>query len=110
MNLLRQTPFPLQVSYSGLDASTDYLLEIYDNHTFLEISEVVTSNISGEVIYELPSSFEKYDETYSLHIYSLDIDDQPDQTVVMDNLYIYRPYLNPLSLADIDCDQEEYIT
>ena len=109
MNLLRQTPFPLEVSYSGLDANTDYLLEIYDDHTFLKISEVVTSDSSGDVVYELPSEFEKYDETYSLHIYNLDLDDEPDQTVVIDNLYVYRPYLNPLSLADIDCDQEEYI-
>jgi hypothetical protein len=60
-------------------------------------------------LYELPTTFEKYDETYSLYIYTLDVDDEPDETVVIDNLYIYRPYINPLTLADIECDQEEYI-
>lgn len=109
MNLLRQTPFPLEVSYSDLDASTGYILEIYDSHTFLKISQTVISDENGVVTYQLPSHFEKYDDIYSLHIYSLDLNDEPDQTVVIDNLYIYRPYLNPLSLADLNCDQEEYI-
>jgi len=109
MNLLRQTPFPLEVFYDGLTPSTDYALEIYDDHTFLVLSVTVTSDSSGVVLYELPTTFEKYDETYSLYIYTLDVDDEPDETVVIDNLYIYRPYINPLTLADIECDQEEYI-
>jgi hypothetical protein len=97
------------VSYDGLTPSTDYALEIYDDHTFLVLSVTVTSDSSGVVLYELPTTFEKYDETYSLYIYTLDVDDEPDETVVIDNLYIYRPYINPLTLADIECDQEEYI-
>lgn len=109
MDILRQTPFPLEVSYDGLDANTEYALEIYDDHTFLQLSVTVTSDGSGTVTYELPTVFEKYDETYSLYIYTLDINDEPDETVVIDNLYIYRPYVDPLSLADLECDQEEYI-
>jgi hypothetical protein len=109
MNLLRQTPFPLEVSYDGLTPSTDYALEIYDDHTFLVLSVTVTSDSSGVVLYELPTTFEKYDETYSLYIYTLDVDDEPDETVVIDNLYIYRPYLNPITLSDDGCDSEEYV-
>lgn len=111
MNLLRQPPFPLEIFYEELDSNTDYLLEIYDDHTFLQISETVTSNINGEITYELPSHFEKYDETYSVQIYSLDAEDEPDQTVVMDNLYIYRPYLNPLTLEENldEVDQQVYV-
>lgn len=108
MNILRQTPFPLEVSYSGLTADTDYALEIYDDHTSLQLSVTVTSDGSGVVTYELPTVFEKYDETYSLYIYTLDINDEPEDTVVIDNLYIYRPYINPLDLADLDCDESEY--
>ena len=109
MNILRQPPFPLSVSYDGLDPNTDYILEIYDDHTFLEVSEVVTSNGNGIVSYTLPTPFEKYDETYSLYIYTMDLNDNPDDTVVIDSLYIYRPYVNPITLADIDCDEQEYI-
>ncbi len=109
MNILRQTPFPLQVSYDGLIPSTDYALEIYDDHTELELSITVTSDSDGVVLYELPTTFEKYDETYSLYIYSLDSEDEPDETVVIDNLYIYRPYINPSSLSDDECDIEEYV-
>jgi len=108
MNILRQTPFPLTISYSGLSANTDYALEIYDDHTSLQLSVTVTSNGSGVISYELPTVFEKYDETYSLYIYTLDVNDEPEDTVVIDSLYIYRPYINPLSLADLDCDEEEY--
>jgi hypothetical protein len=109
MNILRQTPFPLSVSYDGLTPSTDYALEIYDDHTELELSITLTSDSNGVVSYELPTTFEKYDETYSLYIYSLDVEDEPDETVVMDNLYIYRPYINPLLLGDPGCDSEEYL-
>lgn len=109
MNILRQIPFPLEVSYGGLDANTDYALEIYDDHTNLELSVVVTSDNTGTVLYELPTIYQKYDGTYSLYIYTLDLNDEPDETVVIDTLYIYRPYVNPLSLADDDCDDEEYI-
>ena len=80
MNILRQTPFPLSVSYDGLTPSTDYALEIYDDHTELELSITLTSDSNGVVSYELPTTFEKYDETYSLYIYSLDVEDQPDET------------------------------
>jgi hypothetical protein len=108
MNILRQTPFPLEVSYSDLTPNTDYALEIYDDHTELQLSVTVTSDGSGVISYELPTVFEKYDETYSLYIYNLDVNDEPEETVVIDNLYIYRPYVNPLTLADLDCDEEEY--
>lgn len=109
MNILRQTPFPLQVSYDGLIPSTDYALEIYDDHTDLELSVTVTSNSDGVVLYELPTTFEKYDATYSLYMYSLDSEDEPDETVVIDNLYVYRPYINSSSLSDDECDIEEYV-
>lgn len=109
MNILRQPPFPLEVSYDGLDATTDYILEIYDDRNELKQSEVVTTDGSGAISYQLPQEFEKYDETYSLSIYTIDLNDEPDEQVVIDSLYIYRPYVNPLSLADIDCDDEEYV-
>jgi hypothetical protein len=109
MNILRQPPFPIEVSYSDLEPSTDYILEIYDDHSKLIISELVESDGSGDINFELPSGFEKFDDRYSLYVYTVGIDDLPDATVVIDTLYIYRPYINPMSYSDDDCDAEEYI-
>jgi hypothetical protein len=109
MDILRQTPFPLQISYEDLTPDTEYLLEIYDDHTNTILSEVVESDGSGTIQYDLPTNFEKYDETYALYIYSLDLNDEADETIVIDNLYIYRPYINPLSLAETEGEEEEYI-
>ena len=108
MDILRQTPFPLTASYSGLLADTDYLVEIYDDHTSLIVSETITSSSSGVINYTIPNYFEKYDGTYSLYIYTMDIDGVADETVVIDNLYIYRPYVDPRTLSDDECDVEEY--
>lgn len=109
MNILRQPPFPLAVSYEGLEPNTTYALEIYSDHADLLLSVPIETDELGTLNYELPSNFEKYDETYSLYVYTLDINDEPDETVVVDNLYIYRPYINPLTMADLECDEEQYI-
>lgn len=109
MDILRQPPFPLGVQYDGLETDTEYVLEIYDDHTNTILSEVVESDGSGVISYNLPTDFEKSDDTYALYIYSLDLNDEPDETVVIDNLYIYRPYINPLSLAETPGEEEEYI-
>ena len=107
MNILRQLPFPFTVSYPDLDVSEDYILEIYDDHTGLIISEEVTSDGSGVVEFVLPTAFEKFDGTYSLYIYTI-LDEEADETVAIDTLYIYRPYTNPLLLSDDPCDEEKY--
>lgn len=109
MDILRQPPFPIEVSYEDLDPDTEYLLEIYDDHTNVVVSSSVTSDGSGVVTYELGQDFQRFDETYSLYIYSLNELLEPDQTIVIDNLYIYRPYINPLSLAETPGEEEEYI-
>lgn len=109
MDILRQTPFPMQASYEDLDPDTDYLLEIYDDHTNLVVSSSVTSDSSGIITYDLTGDFEKFDETYSLYVYSMDVNGDADQTIVIDNLYIYRPYINPLSLGETFGEDEDYI-
>lgn len=109
MNILRQPPFPLEISYDGLDPSTDYILEIYDDHNALVQSEILETNNLGVLYYSLPQSFQNFDETYSLSIYTIDLNDNPDEAVVIDSLYIYRPYINFLALSDICYDEEEYV-
>lgn len=109
MNLLRQPPFPLTVSYSGLTPNTNYNMRIYDDTSVLLFEYDVTSNGSGVVSKDLDQYFEKFDKTYALYIYGLDGDGEPDTTEVIDTLVIQRPYLNPLDLGSTTEEDEQYI-
>jgi hypothetical protein len=105
MNLLRQPPFPLSVTYEGLDPSTDYLLEIYNDKSVLLYSLNVTSDGSGVVTEDLPVFFSKYDNKYSLYIYSLVTvsgEDVPEEVKVIDTLTIERPYVNPYNIGETE--------
>ena len=109
MHILRQPPFPLSVTYSGLSNSTQYIMEIYDDYGELVKSYNVTSNGSGVVTKQLDSEFEKFDGTFALYIYTKDNAGNADETVVIDNLYIYRPYINPLTLTNNQQELPSYI-
>ena len=100
MIILRQIPFPITLEYSGLSASTDYSLQIYDDKSVLFYSYDVTSNGDGEISQELDRYFEKFDAEYVVYVYSLDGDGEPEDTVIIDSLTIKRPYVNPYLLGD----------
>jgi len=104
MILLRQPPFPLFVEYSGLEPDTKYLLEIYSDKSRLVYSFELESNGLGEISQELPKYFEKFDNAYSVHVYSLDELDHPENSEIIDTLTIQRPYINPLDITDEDQD------
>lgn len=107
MYILRQPPFPISVTYNGLSNSTQYIMEIYDDYGELVVSYNVTSSGSGVITKQLDSDFEKFDGTFALYIYTKDNQGKPDDTVVIDNLYIYRPYINPYTLTN---NQQEIAT
>lgn len=107
MIILRQPPFPLEVSYSGLDPDTNYLMEIYDNKSRLIESIDVISDGTGVVAQELSVLFTRFDDIYSLYIYSLLLG-EPDLPVVIDTLTIKRPYVDPASLAQTEQELVEY--
>lgn len=101
MIVLRQpSSFPITLEYGGLSSSTDYSLRIYDDNAVMLYSYDVTSDSSGTVSQAIDQSFEKYDSEYVVYVYSLDGEGEPEDTVVIDNLVIKRPYVNPLGLGD----------
>lgn len=100
MIILRQPPFPITLEYSGLTPSTEYSLRIYDDSAILLYSYDVTSDTDGVISQELDKYFEKFDEEYSVYVYSLDVDGEPEDTVLIDNLSVKRPYVNPYTLGD----------
>jgi hypothetical protein len=107
MDILRQPPFPITLSYADLPDNTELLIEIYNDHAELIVSDTVISTVYGELNYTVPKYFEKYDGTYSLYIYTTDADGVAEETVLIDNVYIYRPYVNPASLSPDELDIEE---
>jgi hypothetical protein len=106
--ILRQTPFPLSVEYSGLDPEEDFLLQIYNDKSQLMYSFDIVSDSNGNISQELPKYFSKFDAKYSLYVYSL-INEEPDEVVIVDTLSIYRPYVNPYDLGNTEEENEEAI-
>lgn len=94
MEILRQPPFPLSVTYTVPDPLTPYILEIYDDRGGLLVSYEVTSNAQSVVTKDLPLDFNKFDQTCSLYVYTSNAGVAED-IVVIDTLYIYRPYFDP---------------
>lgn len=110
MIILRQpSEFPITLEYGGLSASTDYSLRIYDSHTTLLYFYDVTSDGDGNISQVLDQYFEKFDDEYAVYVYTVDVDGNPDETVVIDNLTIRRPYVNPYLLGDTAGEDEAAI-
>ncbi len=109
MIILRQPPFPITLEYGGLSASTDYALHIYDDKSVLMYEFPVTSNGSGEISQELGKYFEKFDAEYVVYVYSLNEDDEPEDTVLIDSLTIKRPYVNPYIFGDTTEEDNEAV-
>mgnify|MGYP000659682124 CR=1 FL=1 len=110
MIVLRQPlNFPITLEYEGLEASTDYSLRIYSTNAILLYTYDVTSDSSGNISQEIDQYFEKFDDEYAVNVFSLDGEGEPENTVVMDNLSIKRPYINPYALGDTADEDEEAI-
>lgn len=114
MNILRLPPYPLSVTYSVPEASTDYILLIKDSdRDIVRVEEVLESSAGSKITFELPAYFSKYDESYQLEIYeavyTTGVTD-PDlgDIVVEDNLNIERPYVDPASLGTTATEIKEY--
>jgi hypothetical protein len=110
MELLRQPPYPLTVNYSGVGPESPFVMEIYSNKSRLMYSfDDVESDSSGNISYELPEYFSKFDGKYALYIYDLDESDEVDSVVIQDTLSVYRPYVNPYLLGETEEEDEEAI-
>lgn len=114
MYILRKPPYPLSVSYTVPDASTDYVIVIKDSDRDEEIlREEVESSANATVDYDLPESFSKYDESYAFEIYEAiyvtgSLEPELGDLVVEDNLEIARPYVNPATLGTTASEIAQY--
>lgn len=109
MNILRLPPYPLSVTYSVPDASTDYIIVIKDeDRDTVIVEENIQSTVNSKINFTLPNYFSKYDRYYDLSIYEDSGDGEYGDVVVEDNLTIERPYIDPASLGSTATEIAEY--
>lgn len=112
MQILRKPPYPLSVSYTVPEASTEYILVIEDLLEQIEEEVVVESNADSVLTYELTGEYVKYDKSYPVTIYESltvsGVENTRGDIVVEDNLDITRPYIDPAKLGTTPTEIAEY--
>jgi hypothetical protein len=112
MRILRTPPYPLSVSYTVPDASTEYILVIEDLLEQIEDEIIVESDANSVLTYELTEEYVKYDKSYPVTIYESitvsGVEDSRGDVVLQDNLDIVRPYVDPATLGTTPTEITEY--
>jgi hypothetical protein len=111
MKILRIPPYPLSVSYTVPEASTEYILVIDDLLEQTESEIVIESDSNYVLTYELTGEYVKYDKSYPVTIYeTVLVDGEPSrgEIVLEDNLDIVRPYVDPKTLGKTPTEIAEY--
>jgi len=100
MIILRLPPYPINITYDVPLANTDYLFTIENSPKTVEASEVVRSSAAKKVTLALTGDFITYDHDYSVQIYKINNNVDPEQNIVVqDILSVIRPYVNPNTLG-----------
>jgi hypothetical protein len=112
MEILRKPPYPLSVSYTVPEASTEYILVIDDLLEQIESEVIVESDENSVVTYELTGNYVKYDKSYPVTIYESitvsGVENTRGDIVVEDNLDITRPYVDAATLGRTPTEIAEY--
>jgi len=112
MQILRLPPYPLTLSYTVPDASTEYIIVIDDLLEQTELEIIRVSNAQKVLTYNLTDNFLKYDKTYPVTIYESitvsGVQDIRGDIVLEDNLDIVRPYVDPATLGTTPTEITEY--
>jgi hypothetical protein len=113
MEILRKPPYPLSVSYTVPEPSTEYILVIEDLLEQVESEIILQSNQNSVVTYALTGEYTKYDKSYPVTIYESvtvsGVENTRGDIVVEDNLDITRPYVDPASLGTTPTEIAEYV-
>ena len=112
MQILRLPPYPLTLSYTVPDASTEYIIVIEDLLEQTELEIIRVSNAQKVLTYTLTDNFLKYDKSYPVTIYESitvsGVEDSRGDIVLEDNLDIVRPYVDPATLGTTPTEITEY--
>jgi len=113
MQILRLPPYPLTLSYTVPDASTEYIIVIDDLLEQTELEIIRVSNNKKILTYTLTGTFLEYDKSYPVTIYESvtvsGVQDIRGDIVLQDNLDIVRPYVDPETLGTTPTEIAEYV-
>jgi hypothetical protein len=112
MEILRKPPYPLSVSYTVPEPSTEYILVVEDLLEQVESEIILQSNQNSVITYELTGEYTQYDKSYPVTVYESvtvsGVENTRGDIVVEDNLDITRPYVDPATLGKTPTEVAEY--
>lgn len=110
MYVPRVQPFPLTVSMSGFTVGESYILSIMNMYAADLYSDAAVADSNGDLTFELPDYFSRYDAEYRVEVYVNESFPDPlilGDLVYIDTLTIARPYVNPSELAETTDEIED---
>lgn len=115
MIITRKPPYPLTATYT-IDGPNTYVVVIEDLKDNVLSEQVVEVASGTNLTFTLPNDLSKYDETYSLSVYTLDsLDPETDapiyfdyDVVIEDNLTVERTYVDPSTLGTTASEIAQY--
>jgi hypothetical protein len=103
MEVLRVPPYPITTKWTVPAANTAYSVYVEDLVDHSSETSTITSDANKQVSYVIPRSKIQFDRDFLLKI-----TDSTGEVVVEDNLSIYRPYVDPNTLATTTAEIAEY--
>jgi hypothetical protein len=105
MEILRVPPYPITTKWDVTSANASYIFEVEDlvDHSIERVT--LTSDSNKQVTYVIPRAKAQFDRDFAVKIYETDI---YGEIILEDNLTIYRPYINPNTLATTTSDILDY--
>jgi len=103
MEVLRVPPYPITTKWDVPAANTAYSVYVEDLVDHSYETSTLTSDANKQISYVLSRSKVQFDREFLFKV-----TDSSGETVVDDNLSVYRPYVNPNTLASTTADIAEY--
>lgn len=105
MEVLRVPPYPISTYWDVPSANAVYVFEVEDMVDHFIERTTLTSSAGKKLTYIIPRTKAQFDRDFSVKIYETDI---YGEIILEDNLTIYRPYVNPNTLATTAQDILDY--
>jgi hypothetical protein len=103
MEVLRVPPYPITTKWDVPAANTAYTVYVEDLVDHSSETTTLTSDANKQISYILPRSKVQFDRDFLFQV-----KDSTNEIVVDDNLTIYRPYVNPNTMATTADEIAEY--
>ena len=103
MEVLRVPPYPITVKWDVPSANTAYSIYVEDLVDHSSETTTLTSDANSQISYILPRAKVQFDRDFLFRA-----TDSSGEVVVDDNISVYRPYVDPNTLATTAADIADY--